>query len=166
MQRITTGLPARARSGAFFKLLVLGSSGLLFACSDGETTSGGEEAAVDSPTASEASVFFVEPTDGATVPTSFVATFGAENIEIGAVPAEVDAPRPGIVHHHLGVDAECLPPGTVVPQASPWIHFGTGANEIEMNLTPGEHILSVQAGDDEHRTIDGLCETITVQVVE
>lgn len=133
-------------------VLVLGCTAHVAACGSGDKADG------------EARVYFVEPRDGATTSSPFMAVFGAENIEVGEVPAEVTTARPGIVHHHLGVNADCLPAGTVVPQASPWIHFGTGANEIEVNLEPGQHRLTVQAGDDEHRTLEGLCETITITV--
>jgi hypothetical protein len=54
----------------------------------------------------------------------------------------------------------------VIPKADPWIHFGDGKNEIEVQLSPGQHKLALQSGDDMHRTIDGLCETINVTVVE
>ena len=33
-------------------------------------------------------------------------------------------------------------------------------------MPPGEHTFAVQLGDDEHRTIEGLCSTITVTVEE
>lgn len=114
--------------------------------------------------ADEARVFFVEPADGATVSSPVEVVFGSVNVEIGAVPEVVDTPRPGVVHYHLGVDTECLPPGTVIPSADPWIHFGDGSDRIETQLAPGEHRLALQAGDDEHRTIEGLCETISVTV--
>jgi hypothetical protein len=95
--------------------------------------------------------------------------FGVENVTIGAVPpgdlTEADV-RPGIAHHHLGVNTDCLPAGTEIPKAEPWIHFGDGKNTIEMVLTPGEYRFALQAGDDLHRAIDGLCEVITVTVKE
>lgn len=132
---------------------LLGLLGLVFAVSG--TACGGE---------GEPRVFFVEPEDGATVTSPVDVTFGAENIEIAAVPEEVEAPREGVVHYHLGVDTDCLPPGTRIPEADPWIHFGDGTNQIEMQLEPGEHRLAVQAGDDTHRTIEGLCQTIAITV--
>jgi hypothetical protein len=64
----------------------------------------------------------------------------------------------------VAIDADCLPPGQIIPKADPWIHFGTGANTADITLTPGTHRLTVQAGDDQHRTLEGLCETITVTV--
>jgi hypothetical protein len=83
------------------------------------------------------------------------------------VPAgEVKEVRAATGHFHLGVDTDCLPPGTVIPKAQPWIHFGDGKNTIEMQLTPGAHRFAVQAGDDLHTTTAGLCETIAVTVTE
>lgn len=112
----------------------------------------------------EPRVFFVQPEDGATLTSPVDARFGAENIEVRAVPEKVETPREGVIHYHLGVDADCLPPGTRIPDADPWIHFGDGSNQIEMQLETGEHRLTVQAGDDRHRTIEGLCQTITITV--
>ena len=112
-------------------------------------------------------VFFVSPKDGETVKSPVNVEFGSEMLTIAAVPAgEVTEVRPNTGHYHLGVDADCLPAGTVIPKADPWIHFGTGSNKIEQQLAPGTHKLSVQAGDDKHATTAGLCETITITVTE
>ena len=91
--------------------------------------------------------------------------FGLENFELGAVPKEVPATvRPNLGHHHVGVDTTCLPAGTVIPQAAPWIHHGGAQTEMDMQLPPGKHTLTLQIGDDKHTTIEGLCSTITVTV--
>ena len=90
--------------------------------------------------------------------------FGSDQITISPVPETVDKPRPGMGHHHLGVDTDCLPAGEVIPKASPWIHFGTGKTVIEMQLSPGPHKFALQLGDDQHRTIQGLCQVINVTV--
>lgn len=114
-------------------------------------------------------VFFVTPKDGDTIKTVSKIEFGAEYYTIAPVPPGEITPeqvRPGVGHFHLGVDTDCLPSGQVIPKADPWIHFGTGSNTIDMQLTPGRHRLAVQAGDDMHRTLPGLCEVITVNVVE
>lgn len=112
-------------------------------------------------------VFFVEPQDGATVKSPVRLVFGAEDFTIGAVPqGVVEQVRPDLGHHHVGVDTTCLPPGTVIPQAAPWVHFGGGQAEIDMQLSPGQHTLTLQIGDDKHTTIEGLCSTITVTVAE
>jgi hypothetical protein len=111
-------------------------------------------------------VFFVEPKDGATVsanqPVKFV--FGAENFTIAAIPeGEVKETRPNLGHFHLGVDKDCVTAGQeIVRGTADWVHFGSGSNNIEMSLTPGKHTMSVQVGDDLHRAVDGLCQTITI----
>jgi hypothetical protein len=112
-------------------------------------------------------VFFMEPMNGATVKSPVRLVFGSEMVNISPVPpGELKETRPDVAHFHLGVDTDCLPPGTVIPKANPWIHFGDGKNTIDMQLSPGPHKLAVQAGDDLHATIAGLCETINVTVTE
>lgn len=110
-------------------------------------------------------VFFVEPQDGATVKPTVTLRFGVESYEISPVPAgELTTARAGLGHHHVGVDTDCLAVGTAIPKASPWVHFGDGKSEMQMQLTPGPHRLTLQIGDDLHRTIEGLCSTISVTV--
>jgi hypothetical protein len=109
--------------------------------------------------------FFVQPEDGATVTSPVALEFGIENFAIAAVPpGTLTETRPAVGHFHVGVDTECLPTGAEIPRANPWVHFGDGKNVIEMQLPPGQHRLTVQVGDDLHRTIEGLCSTISVNV--
>jgi hypothetical protein len=112
-------------------------------------------------------VFFVEPKDGATVKSPVHFEFGAENFTISPVPeGTVEHPREGIGHHHLGVEMDCMPAGQEIPRGTPgWVHFGKGDKTIDMQLTPGKHKFALQAGDDQHRTIDSLCQAITIEVV-
>ena len=44
------------------------------------------------------------------------------------------------------------------------MHFGDGSSTFESLLDPGEHTFAIQIGDDEHRTLEGLCDTITITV--
>jgi uncharacterized protein DUF4399 len=114
-------------------------------------------------------VFFAEPKDGATVKSPVHIVFGSDMFTIAPVPPGEIAPeavRANTGHFHLGVDTDCLAAGSVIPKANPWVHFGQGNNSIDMQLTPGPHKLVVQAGDDRHATMTGLCETITVNVTE
>lgn len=112
-------------------------------------------------------VFFVEPQDGATVRSPVTLRFGVDEYEISPVPpGELTTAREGLGHHHVGVDTDCLPVGTAIPKANPWVHFGDGKNEMQMQLPPGQHRLTLQIGDDLHRTIEGLCSTITVTVAQ
>ena len=129
------------------------------------TTPAGAPAA--STAAASGRVFFVTPKDGATIKPFSSVEFGSEGVKVGAVPPGELTPamvRAGIIHYHLGTDTDCLPAGTVIPKADPWIHFGDGKNVIEMSLAPGAHRIAVQAGDDMHRTIAGMCEVINVTV--
>ena len=147
-------------------LAVLVTAGAV-ACGGGSSGSGGEaESAADDASSATPRVFFVAPmneTDHATeVPLGL--TFGVENFQISAVPEEAASPREGLGHYHLGVNAECLPAGEIIPMADPWVHFGDGGDGMELTLEGGEYRFSVQIGDDEHRTIEGLCETITIRM--
>ena len=110
-------------------------------------------------------VYFAEPANGAMVKAPVKVVFASDQFTIAAVPqGEVKEVRANTGHYHLGTDTKCLAVGTVIPKADPWIHFGMGNNTIEMQLPPGPHTLVVQAGDDKHTTITGLCETISLTV--
>jgi len=120
------------------------------------------------PAAPARRVFFVEPQDGATVKSPVKLRFGLEGYELAPVPKDPIKPeqvRAGMGHHHVGVEMDCLPAGTEIVKGTPsWVHFGTGSTEIDMQLEPGTHKLTLQLGDDLHRTIEGFCQTITVNV--
>ena len=113
-------------------------------------------------------VFFAEPQNGATVKSPVHLRFGLENYQLSPVPqGTVETARPGMGHHHVGVDQDCLAPGTTIVKGTPsWVHFGDGKSEIDMQLPPGQHKLTLQLGDDLHRTSEGLCETIAINVTE
>ena len=129
-----------------------------------------ESAAASAPAADHGGhtggrVFFVSPKEGETIKNGHKVEFGSEMFTIAAVPAgEVTEVRAGTGHYHLGLDTDCLPAGAAIPKADPWIHFGKGDNTIELNMAPGPHKISVQAGDDKHMTMTGLCETINITV--
>ena len=120
------------------------------------------------PAAPARRVFFIEPQDGATVKSPVRARFGLEGYELAAVPKETitaEQVRQGMGHHHLGIDMDCLPAGTEIVKGTPsWVHFGDAKTEIEVQLEPGTHKLTLQLGDDLHRTVEGFCQTITVNV--
>jgi hypothetical protein len=111
-------------------------------------------------------VFFIEPKNNATVTSPLHMKFGAEGIEIGAVPpGDVTTARPGIAHYHIGIEQDCLPAGKNIVKGTPsWVHFGDGKDVFDTQLTPGKHKLALQLGDDLHNTLPGTCATITVTV--
>jgi hypothetical protein len=154
-------------------LTLFGASLLAGACGSeappAEPAAAPPAAAAPAPPAASSArrVYFVQPTDGATVKSPVKLVYGIENYGLGAVPpGEVKEARPGLGHHHVAVDAACLPVGTVIPKAAPWVHHGDGKTEIDMQLPPGKHTLTLQLGDDLHTTMTDLCTTITVNVVE
>jgi hypothetical protein len=124
----------------------------------------GVAAGAQSKAGAKKRVFFVEPKNNATVTSPAHLKFGSEGIEIAAVPpGDVKTARPGIGHYHVGVDEACLGDGKTIVKGTPsWIHFGDGKSEIDMQLTPGKHKLSLQVADDLHNAIAGMCTTITV----
>jgi hypothetical protein len=116
--------------------------------------------------AAKAKVFFLEPKNGATVTSPVHMKFGSSGIEISPVPpGDLKETRPGMAHYHVGIDQDCLPPGKNIVKGTPsWVHFGTGNNTIDTQLEPGKHKLTLQLGDDLHRTVNNLCETINITV--
>jgi hypothetical protein len=114
------------------------------------------------PAPEGAEVYFIEPTDGATVPTTFTVKFGLRNM--GVAPAGTDTAATG--HHHLLIDSD-LPPFDQ-PMGGDIMHFGGGQTETEVSLEPGEHSLRLIVGDKNHVPHDPpvYSEEITVSVVE
>ena len=122
-----------------------------------------------------AKVYFKEPKDGATVSSKSTLkfVFGADNFQISPVPADAKEARPNMGHFHFGVNTDCLAPGTTIPKAEEgdkpgtagkWVHFGKGTDTFEMALNPGTYKFSLEVGDDLHRAVEGMCETINVKV--
>lgn len=125
---------------------------------------GGSEAP---PAGAAGTVFFVSPKNGDTIKPMSTIEFGSTGATVSPVPPGQLTPeqvRAGMIHYHLGVDTDCLGVGVAIPKADPWIHFGDGKNVIEQALAPGAHRLAVQAGDDLHRTLPGMCQVINVTV--
>lgn len=108
-----------------------------------------------------AKVMFVEPADGAKVKSPLKIVFGAENLTVEAA-GEV---HEGGGHHHLIIDAGVIDPGTAVPKDEKHIHYGKGQTEVEVELAPGEHTLTMQFADGMHRSYgEPLSASIKVTV--
>lgn len=146
--------------------LALGCAPAEEAAEESTTSADTEAVAVEAPADTSPRVFFVGLEDGATVPPLLSVEFGAENFVIE--PVGEGMVHEGKGHFHIGIDTDCLEPGTVIPTADPWIHFGDGSNSIDLSLEPGPHTLVLQVGDGEHRTLadPGLCAVIHVNVEE
>jgi hypothetical protein len=98
------------------------------------------------PVPAGARVFFVEPAEGAKVPSPVTVKFGIEGMEVK--PAGDLTPNSG--HHHLIVNAEGVQPGQQVPKDDKHIHYGQGQTEAQVELAPGEYALTMQFADASH----------------
>ncbi len=106
-------------------------------------------------------VFFVAPADGAMVSNPVKVQFGVEGMAIK--PAGEVLPNTG--HHHLIIDGDSIPAGQVVPTDDTHLHFGKGQTETSVNLTPGDHTLTMQFADGAHRSYGpAMSQTIKVHV--
>ena len=126
----------------------------------------GAQAAKPTAKAGKPRVFFVEPMNGATVTSPVHMKFGSSGIVISPVPpGDLTSSRKGMAHYHVGIDQTCLPAGKNIVKGTPsWVHFGDGKSEFDSQLTPGRHKLALQLGDDQHNTLPGACQVITVNV--
>lgn len=111
--------------------------------------------------AAQPRVFFVAPANGAVVSNPVVVKFGVEGMAIK--PAGEGVPNTG--HHHLIIDGDPIPAGQVVPADDSHLHFGKGQTETTVNLTPGDHTLTMQFADGAHRSYGpAMSQTIKVHV--
>lgn len=110
-----------------------------------------------------ASVYFIEPANGATISSPVNVRFGLKGM--GVAPAGTDAPDTG--HHHLLVDVAELPGlDAPLPATDNIRHFGKGQTETEISLPPGQHTLQLLLGDKNHvpHQPPVLSEKITITV--
>lgn len=115
------------------------------------------------PAPEGAEVFFIEPSDGATVGRIFTVKFGLKGMSVA--PAGDDTPDSG--HHHLLVDVEDMPLlDTALPATEQILHFGKGQTETELTLPPGPHTLQLLIGDKYHVPMEPpvISKKITIQV--
>jgi hypothetical protein len=113
------------------------------------------------PAPKGASVEFLEPKDGATVPKEFDVKFAVKGMMVH--PAGVLINKTG--HHHLIVDGKPGAPGEVVPADDTHLHFGKGQSETKLKLAPGKHTLTLNFADGSHRSYGPeMAKTITVTV--
>ena len=162
----------RASSAYLPATLLLACSTLIFGC--GQDTADQEPAAEQSAepaaapalprsaSAEGARIFFITPTDGATVSNPVKIEFGIEGMSV--VKAGDATPNSG--HHHLIVNADLPDLGVPIPANDNYIHFGDGSTATEITLEPGQHTLQMLLGDHLHIPHDPplVSETITITV--
>ena len=112
---------------------------------------------------SDATLYIIEPIDGATVSKTFKVIFGLSGM--GVAPAGTNIENTG--HHHILIDMDKLPDLTKPLPATDQIrHFGGGQTETELTLSPGEHILQIILGNYVHIPHDKpvISEKISITV--
>lgn len=110
----------------------------------------------------DATVFFITPADGDTVPNPIRIEFGIEGMSV--VAAGVSEAHSG--HHHLLVDTNPPEMGLPIPADENHIHFGDASTSTELTLAPGEHTLRLLLGDHLHipHNPPVMSEAITITV--
>jgi hypothetical protein len=117
------------------------------------------------PAPAGAEVYFIAPSDGATVHSPVTVKFGLKGM--GVAPAGVKFDNTG--HHHLLVDTDVseLKLDAPLPATDKILHFGKGQTETTVTLPPGKHTLELVFADYLHIPFDPLLHskkiTITVK---
>jgi hypothetical protein len=107
------------------------------------------------------SVDFIEPKNGATVPTTFKVKFAVDGMAV----APAGELKPGTGHHHLLIDTADIEENISIPMDDKHRHFGKGQTETEITLPPGKHKLTMQFADGAHRSYGAkFRKTIEVEV--
>ena len=99
-----------------------------------------------SPSAINASVYFISPNNEESLNGKVTVKFGLKNF--GVAPAGIQIQNTG--HHHLIIDAELPPFNMPIPADKNHVHFGKGQTEVELELSKGEHTLQLLLGDFRH----------------
>jgi hypothetical protein len=123
--------------------------------------SGGAEAAYKRrPSPAGARVYFVYPTNGATISPDVTIRFGL--VGMGVAPAGLDKAYTG--HHHLLVDAPLPPLDKPIPNDFNHLHFGLGQTEAKVTLPLGRHTLQLLLADANHYPHDPAIYSSTISV--
>lgn len=93
-----------------------------------------------------ATVFIIEPQNGATVASPVTVKFGISGMVVA--PAGQYGDNTG--HHHLLIDTELANPDRPIPNDAGHLHFGKGQTETSIELEPGRHTLQLVLGDGSH----------------
>jgi len=109
-----------------------------------------------------ASVFFITPGDGDTVPNPITIEFGINGMSV--VAAGISEAHSG--HHHLLVDTDLPNLSLPIPADSNHIHFGDASTSTVLTLAPGPHTLQLLLGDHQHIAHDPpvVSDPITITV--
>jgi len=100
------------------------------------------------PVPEGAKVWFEGLQDGDAVTSPVKLTFMVDGMEVEPA-GEL---HEGKGHHHLLIDRAFTDRGVVIPADSVNIHYGDGSTTAEIELTKGEHTLTMQFADGYHQS--------------
>jgi hypothetical protein len=112
------------------------------------------------PSVEGASVFFITPTNGATVSNPITIEFGIAGMDV--VKAGDNQPHSG--HHHLLIDTGLPDLGLPIPADAQHVHFGDGSTSTEITLESGEHTLQMLLDDHLHNPHNPPLESEVIPV--
>ncbi len=76
--------------------------------------------------------------------------FAVEGFTIRPAGEEIKDKTSG--HHHIIIDGTYAELGETIPMDKTHIHYGKGQREAEIELSPGEHTITLQFADGAHRS--------------
>jgi len=124
-----------------FRTILLALLVICFSFPAGALAAGGKKDA-------KQKVFFKNLKDGQTITSPFKVEMGLEGMSVAAAGQVKD----GEGHHHIIIDGKPMKAGQVIPADKNHLHFGTGQTETQLDLSPGEHTLTLQFADGLHRS--------------
>ena len=108
-----------------------------------------------------ANVFFTNLKEGDKVSSPVKVVMGVEGMTVHPAGEIIE----GTGHHHIIIDGNPVTSEAVVPADEKHIHFGGGQTETEVELTPGNHTLTLQFADGLHRSYgEQMSATINIVV--
>ena len=112
---------------------------------------------------SDFGVYWVEPSDGATVTSPVAVKMGVKGLDVA--PA-AEGLKEGSGHHHIVVDGpRFVKAGEEIPFDATHLHFGKAQTEATVVLAPGKHTLTLQFANALHKSYGkGYAKTVTVNV--
>lgn len=118
------------------------------------------EAAAARRLANRPSLTVTSPSNGSTVTSPFSVVVETANLEL----APKGAVRDGEAHLHVITTGICVPAGEVIVDDDVHVNYGDGSADLEVDLSPGDYDLCIQAGDGFHVAV-GITTMLSVTVV-
>ncbi|MFT7378566.1 MAG: hypothetical protein ACI8ZQ_000303 [Bacteroidia bacterium] len=133
------------------KIIIIFAAFSIIACSPSSTESTENESSKNIEEISDVEeategLSFVNIEDGATLTSPFVLEMGVSGMQV----EPKGEPRDGFGHHHLLINDDFTPTGTIIVADDTHIHYGGGQISDSVTLDPGSYKLTLQFADGMH----------------